>query len=785
MAINEEIARLTGTLAFKVDLSGLRTFEAKLSGVEAKLKQFSSLANQKFNIKVQLDAAGLKASLDKAAASKIRFNNVSISKEALDRVTESIVEKFARQPVILKNVKIDVSSVAAQRAQMRQQLESVNVGVKLVLRMNEAEAKLRAWKKATEARYKLYLNADISRAKLLQNATKTLQAVGARLGTFTITSPKIKLTVDRTALRAEIASVLDQIRREVKIKIKLDSTVSGGSRSHIGGAASHTGAGIAGGLVGSSMGFMRGLIPGLGAAYAVSNLNRINQQMQGQDLALTAVTGSRDAGQAAKKRLRAMADDIGFNARELMPSFTKMIASGQASGFGQEKSEKVFKAMAEYGRVMGLDAESMKGSMRAVEQMMNKGQIMSEELKGQLGERFPAAIALFAKSQKMSIPELFKAMEKGLVKSDALEAFAVTLAEEARKGGALQASKQSTAAQQARMENSLTDSVASFAAGGFDRSTAHFFEVSADALEKMQPLIKSLGAAFEMIMAPINAFIKLLGELGEMWPDIAKGLGLTTGQFSALAVALGIFLMPLGDVIVGLSLLVLAIEDIVAFSRGQDSIFGKLLNGLDPDKLTSLFLLGQAFQDAADAVGEMTKAVGEMFGLMNKEANLDVFKKGLGMYFDLIVEKATDALNLIKNMASTISNLAKGDFAAAGEDMKNYAATLVKGTPVQWLLRQDLREAVDERYDAQRASGLGRLNERLENQRQGDQRGATLQQTANQAVQQAGATFTGPITLSFPNAKAAPTDIEKAMNTVIDYSRNLLLRTNADIPEAE
>lgn len=367
MSMNEEIARLTGTLAFKVDLSGLLTFEKKLAGVETKLKEFSTLANKKFNVKVQLDAEGLKASLDKAASSKIRFTNVKIDKTAAEALSTGIADRIGKTPITLKNVKVSVTDVLAQRGIMRKQLESVSVLVGVTLRMREAEAKLRAWKKATEAKYKLYINADISGAKLYRNAAQTLRTVGARLGTVKIGNPKIQITVDKAALRSEIAAVLAQIRREVKIKIDLTGHASGSVRGHSGGF----GGSVMGGMVGGGMGFMRGLIPGLGAAYALSKLNELNQQMQGQDLALTAVTGSREEGQAAKKRLRAMADDIGFNSRELSPAFTKMIASGQASGFGQAKTEKLFKSMAEYGRVMGLSSEDMKGSMRAVEQMMN------------------------------------------------------------------------------------------------------------------------------------------------------------------------------------------------------------------------------------------------------------------------------------------------------------------------------------------------------------------------------------------------------------------------------
>lgn len=701
MAITEEIARLTGTLAFNVDLTGLHTFQAKLAGVETKLREFVALTNQRFNIKVQLDSAGLKASLDKAANSKLRFNNVSVSTEALARVVGSVTERFARMPVVLKNIKIDVSSVLAQRATMRTQLESVNVGVGVVLRMNNATTKLREWKKLTEERFKLYLNADISGAKLYRNAAHTLKTVGARLGTFTVTSPKIKLTVDRAALRAEIASVLEQIKREVKIKIELNSRVSGGGGPRMGAAASHAGAGMAGGLVGGGMGFMRGLVPGLGAAYAVAKLNELNQQMKGQDLALTAVTGSKENGQAAKKRLRVMADDIGFNAREMAPSFTKMIASGEASGFGQAKSEKVFKAMAEYGRVMGLSSEDMKGSMRAVEQMMNKGQIMSEELKGQLGERFPAAIALFAKSQKMSIPQLMDAMKKGLVKSDALEAFAETLAKEARKGGALEGAKQSTAAQQQRMGNNISDSVESFSDGGFDAATARFFKTVADALSKSQPMIKSLGLAFEVLMTPINATIKLLGELAALWPDIAKSMGFTSGQFSALAVAAGIFLLPLGGVVVTLGLLAVALEDLVRYAKGDKSIFGDWVKDtpMAQEAVDKLKAAWESLKTSITGTAESITTLLEKMGLLSKETAGVNFSPT----FISTLDKLSSILNALSAAIEAVGKITSGDFGGLGdslskmkEQLENYGTQVLTDAAGN-LLRPMARSIIDAR----------------------------------------------------------------------------------------
>lgn len=574
--INEEIARLTGTLKFNVDARALNTFEKRLASVEGKLRAFSELANRKFNIKVTLDSKTLRAQLDKAMNAKVVFKNFSADMNNLALLQKIICEKLDRTPIRLNNIKINISEVLAQRALLRQQLGSVSVAAKVSLNFKEANASMRAWKAKTEQRFKLHLNADISMAKLYRNASATLKAVSAKLGTITLKTPQIKLSVDRAHLKAEIASVLAQIKRETRIKIDLNSRVTGSPR--VRHASSGIGEGRGFGRFGG-FGLPMGALGGLGAFAGLSHLNQINQQQQGQKMALMSVTGSAAAGAETKKRFDAMADDIGFNARKMLPSFTKMLASGKTSGFSQAQTEQVFKSMTEYGRVMGLGSEDMKGSLRAVEQMMNKTQIMSEELKGQLAERFPAAISLFAKSQDKTVPQLLKAMKDGKVSSQALLKFAEILSEEARKGGALDAAKRSTGAQQARMENAFSFGVEAFSAGGFDQASSNFFKTVADAADKNLPVFEALGKAFLMLTTPLNAVIKLLGDFGKILPSIASGLGLSTGQLIAIAATIGLALAPFGMFLIILGGIALAIQDIVGYTQGKDSLFGRFLAG--------------------------------------------------------------------------------------------------------------------------------------------------------------------------------------------------------------
>ncbi|WFG74110.1 hypothetical protein QE321_gp149 [Pseudomonas phage SPA01] len=231
-----------------------------------------------------------------------------------------------------------------------------------------------------------------------------------------------------------------------------------------------------------------------------------------------------------------------------------------------------------------------------------------EELKGQLAERFPAAVALMAKSQDMTIAELMKTMEDGKLKSDALIPFARTLAEEARKGGALDAAMQGTAAQQGRFQFGWNRTIEAFAAGGFDRGMSDFFKIASDGMKEALPLVTALGGGFEALMRPVNALVGIGGELGSQWENIAKqfnmtgtGLTLTTAQTLAL-------LTPMGRLISAISWGALVLEDFIVFLEGGDSVFGDFIN--------NNVEAAEAFEKMALASGELKTNLDGIFAVI-------------------------------------------------------------------------------------------------------------------------------------------------------------------------
>jgi len=101
--------------------------------------------------------------------------------------------------------------------------------------------------------------------------------------------------------------------------------------------------------------------------------------------------------------------------------FVKLYASMQPVGFNQGEIENLFTGISKAAAAFGLSSDKVDRVNYAFAQMASKGQIMSEELKGQLGDVLPGALALFAKAAQMNIPEFTKAMEDGAFQGKAMQ----------------------------------------------------------------------------------------------------------------------------------------------------------------------------------------------------------------------------------------------------------------------------------------------------------------------------------------------------------------------------
>ncbi|MFZ9922277.1 MAG: tape measure protein, partial [Candidatus Nanopelagicaceae bacterium] len=126
-------------------------------------------------------------------------------------------------------------------------------------------------------------------------------------------------------------------------------------------------------------------------------------------------TATQDTGTFAKELV--YVDNVqrafGLNLQTTRDGFTKLYASMAPTGFDSGSIEKLFTGISAATAALQLTPDKAERVIYAFGQMASKGQIMSEELKGQLGDVLPGALAIFAKAAGMSVKEFSKAMEDG------------------------------------------------------------------------------------------------------------------------------------------------------------------------------------------------------------------------------------------------------------------------------------------------------------------------------------------------------------------------------------
>ena len=133
--------------------------------------------------------------------------------------------------------------------------------------------------------------------------------------------------------------------------------------------------------------------------------------------------------------LRKTTDGLGLAFQSTAQSYMQFQAAAKGTTLEGEKARAVFESVAKASAVMGLSAEQNSGVLLALQQMVSKGTVQAEELRGQLGERLPGAFQIAARAMGVTTAELGKMLEQGqVVSEDFLPKFAKEL--EASLGGA-------------------------------------------------------------------------------------------------------------------------------------------------------------------------------------------------------------------------------------------------------------------------------------------------------------------------------------------------------------
>lgn len=131
--------------------------------------------------------------------------------------------------------------------------------------------------------------------------------------------------------------------------------------------------------------------------------------------AFTEITGSMTAAGDEFQFLRDVSADLGQNFYDLASEYKSLLAASRGTALEGKATRDVFIGITKAAASLGLTSDQTAGALNAIQQMMSKGKVQAEELRGQLGERLPGAFNLAAEAMGVTTAELDKMLKDGKV----------------------------------------------------------------------------------------------------------------------------------------------------------------------------------------------------------------------------------------------------------------------------------------------------------------------------------------------------------------------------------
>jgi len=135
---------------------------------------------------------------------------------------------------------------------------------------------------------------------------------------------------------------------------------------------------------------------------------------------LKSVTGSTEGAEKAFRFVANAAEKLGFSARDSALQFAQLSAAAKSTALEGQPVKDIFLGITRASVAMGLSADQTRGALLAVQQMISKGNVQAEELRGQLGERLPGAFRLAAQAMGVTTKALDRLLKSGKVTAEDL-----------------------------------------------------------------------------------------------------------------------------------------------------------------------------------------------------------------------------------------------------------------------------------------------------------------------------------------------------------------------------
>lgn len=597
-----EVASLYGSLGFKIDDKQLENFLSKLEVAKQKVTDFQDNAKNSISYKVGLDKehfAALKASIASIGTdTKVSIANVNVADASITALRGQLSDKLSRYPVHLTNIQVGNTAL---KASLAEKLEELSLNIAPSITSTKLNAQLKDWwEKVKEKRFALEV--DVNKEVLFENLRAAFEAANARTSAFSL-----KVRVDKTTLKEEVKAAVASIKTDVSVPVRVTGVSRGAPAIRSLGASE--GGLIGGAIAGGTAAAMSG-VSLVGAAYGVGKLSSINQELQGIQTGMEAVTGSSAKAAEQLKLLSDLGDETGKTLRAMGTDYISLYASIQNEDI-KTKLPDIFAQFTKYGTVMGLSEDAMKGTYRGISQMFNKQQAYAEELIGQVGERLPAAIKIASEVMTGGDTKaLLQMMKEGKLKPEELvPKMSDWIKNFIGSSDAYVKSLEKSRVSQGRFNKSFEDFVGKFGEAGLDREMANFFNNAKNAMTSFTTHAAGTSEVFKGIMVGPNSIIRVIeqtfsgknGVTGVV-DEATKKFGVSMADMGTVGSIALVSRLPLvGPWIAGLLALGIAVDDYTTHLNGGVSRGDEFYKSIEETlvkvkELTESFAPPYAFQ---------------------------------------------------------------------------------------------------------------------------------------------------------------------------------------------
>lgn len=153
-----------------------------------------------------------------------------------------------------------------------------------------------------------------------------------------------------------------------------------------------------------------------------------NVEAEKFERAMTLLKGSTEAAGKEFQYISGVSKTLGLDLFSAADAYTQLTAATKGTALEGAQTRAIFEAVSTAMSSLGKSSADTQGALLAISQIVSKGNVSMEELRGQLGERLPGAFQIAAKSMGLTTQELDDLVSSGkLTAEEFLPKFAAAL----------------------------------------------------------------------------------------------------------------------------------------------------------------------------------------------------------------------------------------------------------------------------------------------------------------------------------------------------------------------